>query len=160
MAPFLQLNFSVANSGGGSFCCNYTTDTYGNYANDNVCCIFAALEVVLSVTGMLVDLSVTIMQVTVSIAVIQLEVSAAHMQVTVSAANMWVTIFIVIMQIGVSVAIMKMVFSAVHYAHGCVYCNYAGNSFFYSSVGYSFKQQVSRFFQVSSFLSLTDSLFS
>ena len=48
----------------------------------------------------------------------QLKVSAAHMQVTVSAANMWVTIFIVIMQV---------VFSAVHYAHDCVYCNYAGD---------------------------------
>ena len=55
---------------------------------------------------------------TVSVAVMQLEVSAAHMQVTVSAANMWVTIFIVIMQV---------VFSAVHYAHDCVYCNYAGD---------------------------------
>ena len=45
---------------------------------------------------------------------------------TVSEANMWVTIFNVIMQMGVSVAIMQVVFSAVHYAHGCVYCNYAG----------------------------------
>ena len=49
------------------------------------------------------------------------------MQVTVSAANMWMTIFIVIMQMGVSVAIMQVVFSAVHYAHDCVYCNYAGD---------------------------------
>ena len=48
------------------------------------------------------------------------------MQVTVSAANMWVTIFIVIMQIGVSVAFMQVVFSAVPYAHDCVYCNYPG----------------------------------
>ena len=44
-----------------------------------------------------------------------------------SAANMWVTIFIVIMQMGVSLAIMQVVFSAVHYAHDCVYCNYAGD---------------------------------
>ena len=70
------------------------------------------------VTGMLVDLSFAIMQVTVSVANMQLEVFAAHMQVTVSASNMWVTIF---------VAIMQVVFSAVHYAHDCVYCNYAGD---------------------------------
>ena len=62
-----------------------------------------------SVAGMLVDLTVTIMQ------------------VTVSAANMWVTIFIVIMQMRVSVAIMQVVFSVVHYAHDCVYINYAGD---------------------------------
>ena len=92
-----------------------------------MCCIFAGFEARHSVTGMLVDLSVTIMQVTVSFAVMQLEVSVAHMQVTVSAANMWVTIFVVIMQMGVSVAIMQVVFSAVHYAHDCVYCNYAGD---------------------------------
>ena len=52
------------------------------------------------------------------------------MQVTVSAANMWVTIFIVIMHMGVSVAVMWVVFSAVHYAHDCSYCNYASDSFF------------------------------
>ena len=51
------------------------------------------------------------------------------MQVTVSAANMWLTVFVVIMQIGVSVAIMQVVFSAVHYAHDCFYCNYAGEPF-------------------------------
>ena len=39
----------------------------------------------------------------------------------------------------VSVAIMQMVFSAVHHAHDCFYCNYAGNSFFYSNVGDGFK---------------------
>ena len=57
----------------------------------------------------------------------QLEDSAAHMEVTVSAANMWMTTFIVIMQMGVSVALMQVLFSAVHYAHDCVYCNYAGD---------------------------------
>ena len=57
----------------------------------------------------------------------QLEVSAAHMQVTVSAAYIGVNIFIVITQMGVSVAFMWVVFSAVHYAHDCVYCNYAGD---------------------------------
>ena len=114
------MKVSVINSAGGSFCCNYATDLciHGNYASDNVCCIFAGFQVLLSVT---------IMQVTVSVAVMQLEVSAAHIQVTSSAANMWVTIFIVIMQMGVSVAIMQVVFSAVHYAHDCVYCNYAGD---------------------------------
>ena len=81
-------------------------------------CIFAGFQVLLFVTGMLVDLSVTIMQVTVSVGVMQLGVSAAHMQVTV---------FIVIIQMGVSVAIMQVVFCAVHYAHDCVYCNYAGD---------------------------------
>ena len=91
------------------------------------------------VTGMLVDLSVPIMQVTVSVAVMQLEVSAAHMQVTVSAANMWATIFIVMTQMGASVAIMQVIFSAVHYAHDPVYCNYTCDTFFYSYVGDSFK---------------------
>ena len=91
------------------------------------CAKFEDFEVVLSVTGMLVDLFVAIMQVTVSVAIMHLDVSAAIMQMTVSAANMWVTIFIVIMQMGVSVAIMQVIFSAVHYAHDCVYCNYAGD---------------------------------
>ena len=63
------------------------------------------------------------------------------------------TIFIVIMQMGVSAAIIQVVFSVVHYAHDCFYCNYSGESFFYSYVG-----------RISSnnfiFLSLTDSLFS
>ena len=123
------MRVSVVISAGGSFCCNYATDLciYGNYASDNVCCILAGFQVLLSVTDMLVDLSVTIMQVTVSVAVMQLEVSAAHMQVTISTGNMWVTIFIVIMQMGVSVAILQVVFCAVHYAHDCVYCNYAGD---------------------------------
>ena len=56
------------------------------------------MQVVLSVTVMLVDLSVAVMQVTVAVVIMQFEVSAALMQVTVSAANKWVTIFIVIMQ--------------------------------------------------------------
>ena len=47
--------------------------------------------------------------------------------------------FFVIMQVEVSVAIMQVVFSAVHYEHGCFYCNYAGESFFYSCVGDSFR---------------------
>ena len=89
----------------------YATDTfYGNCASDNICCIFAGFEVVLSVTGMLVDLSVAIMQ---------LEVSAAHMQVTVSAANMWVIIFIVIMDDN---------FYG-NYADKSLCCNYAGGIF-------------------------------
>ena len=114
------MKFPVVISTGGSFCCNYATDLriYGNYASDNVCCIFAGFQVLLSVTGMLVDISVTIMQVTVSVTIMQLEVSAALMQVTVSAANMWGTIF-VIMGDGRwdSVTIMQVVFSAVHCAH-------------------------------------------
>ena len=52
------------------------------------------------------------------------------MQVTVFAAKMWLTIFVVIMQMGVSIAIMLVVLSAVHYAHGCCYCNYAGEPSF------------------------------
>ena len=52
------MKVSVVNSAGDSFCWNYETDTfYGNYAGDNVCCIYAGFEVVLSVTDMLVDLS-------------------------------------------------------------------------------------------------------
>ena len=77
---------------------------------DLVLMFFAGFQVVLSVTCMLVDLSVTIMQ---------LEVSAANMQATT---------LIAIMQMGVSVAIMQVVFSAVHYAHDCLHCYYAGNS--------------------------------
>ena len=107
------------------------------------------------VTGMLVDLSVAIIQVTVSVAVMQLEVFAAHTQVTVSAANMWVTIFVVIMQMEVSVAIMQVVFSAVHYAHECFYCNYVAHSLFYSSTGefqvtisYSFLLQTYSFHKI------------
>ena len=47
---------SVVNFGGGSFCWNYATDiVYGNYAGDNVCCIYADFEVVLFVTDILVD---------------------------------------------------------------------------------------------------------
>ena len=61
------------------------------------------------------------------------------MQVTISAAKMWLTIFVVIIQMGVSNAIMQVVFSVVHYAHGCFYCNYTGEPFFYSYVGDSFK---------------------
>ena len=119
------MKVSVANSAGGSFCCNYATDLciYGNYASNNVCCIFANFQVLLSVTGMLVDISVTIMQVTV--ADMQLEVSTTHMQVTVSSANVWMTVSI--MQMGLSVAVVLVVFSAVHYAYNCVYCNYAGD---------------------------------
>ena len=55
-------------SAGGSYRWNYGTDTfYSHYAGDNNCCIYAGFEVVLSVTGMLVDLSVAIMQMTVSL---------------------------------------------------------------------------------------------
>ena len=129
LAPFLVVKVSVVISAGGSLCCNYATDLciYSNYLSDNVCCIFADFQVLLSVTGMLVDLSVTIMKVAISVKVMQLEVSTAYMQVNVSAANMWVTIFIVIMRMEVSVVIIQVVFSAVHYAHDCVYCNYAGD---------------------------------
>ena len=84
LAPFLQMKVFAVNSADGSFCLNYATDTfYGNYAGDNVCCIYAGFEVMLFVTGMLVD-------------------SAAHIQETVSVANMWVKIFVVIMQMRVS----------------------------------------------------------
>ena len=58
------MKVSVVICAGDSFCCNYATDLciYDNYASDNVCCIFAGFQVLLSVTGMLVDLSVAIMQ--------------------------------------------------------------------------------------------------
>ena len=66
------MKVSVVISAGVSFFCNYETDLciYGNYASDNVFCILAGFQVLLSVTGMLVDLSVII-------AVMQLEVSEA-----------------------------------------------------------------------------------
>ena len=122
------MKVSIVIFAGDGFCCNYVTDLsiYGNYGGDNVCCILVSFQVLLSVTGMLVDLSATIMQVAVSVAVMQLEVSAALIQVTVPVANMWVTIFIETMQMGTSVAIMQVVFSAVHYTHDCVDGNYAG----------------------------------
>ena len=68
------MKVSVVTSAGGSFSCNYATDLciYANYASDNVCCILAGFQVLLSVTGMLVDLSVTVMQVTIAVAVMQL----------------------------------------------------------------------------------------
>ena len=78
------------------------------------------------VTRMLVDLSLAIMQVTVSVAIMELEIFAAHTQMIVSEAKRWV-------------AILQVVFSAVHYAHDCFYCNYAGKSFFYSHIGDDFK---------------------
>ena len=64
------MKVSVVISAGGSLCCNYVTDLciYSNYASD-VYCIFAGFQVLLYVTGLLVDFSVTIMQVTVSVAV-------------------------------------------------------------------------------------------
>ena len=79
------MKVSVVNSAGGSFCWTYGTDTlYGNYAGDNICCIYPGFEEVLSVTGYVGGsyfLQMTLMQ------------------LTVSAANMGVTIFIVLMQI-------------------------------------------------------------
>ena len=70
LAPFLLVKVAAVNSAGGSFCCNYATDLciYGNYASDNVCCIFVGFQVLLSVIGMLVDLFVTTMHVTVTVA--------------------------------------------------------------------------------------------
>ena len=47
------MEVSVVNSAGGSFCWNY--DIFcGNYAVDNVFCIYAGFEVVLFVNGILV----------------------------------------------------------------------------------------------------------
>ena len=65
------MKVSVVISAGGSLCCNYATDLciYSNYASDNVYCIFADFQVLLSVTGLLVDLSVTIMRVSVFVTV-------------------------------------------------------------------------------------------
>ena len=108
------MKVSIVNSAGDSSCWNYATDTdtfYSNYAGDNVCCIYADFEVVLSVIVMLVDLCVAIMQ------------------LEVSAANMRVTIFIVIMQIGTSLGIMHLVFSALHFVYHLLYCNYASDCF-------------------------------
>ena len=64
------MKVSVVNSAGG---CNYATDlcVYGNYAKDNICYILAGFQVLLSVSGILVDLSITIMQMTASVEVMQ-----------------------------------------------------------------------------------------
>ena len=113
----------VVISTGASFYWNYATDTF---YGDNVCCIYVGFEVILFVPVMLANFSIAIKQVNVFVAIMQLEVSGAHMQVTVSAANMWVTIFVAMMQMGGSLAIMQVVFPAVHYAHDCFCCNYAG----------------------------------
>ena len=60
LAPFLQVKVSIVNSAGAIFCWNYATDTfYGNCGGD-IFCIYAGFEVVLFVTGMLVDLSVAV----------------------------------------------------------------------------------------------------
>ena len=56
-----------------------------------------------------------------ALAIMQVTVSVVIIQVRDFAVNKWVTIFIVIMQVGVSVAIMQVVFSAVYYAHDCLY---------------------------------------
>ena len=127
----------LVNSAGGRFCWNYATVTFnGNCAGDNACCIYAWSEVVLSVTGILVDLSVAIMQVHF-VAIMQLEVSAKHMHVAVSAANM-LTFFCNYAD-GSLCWIVQVGFSTVHYAHECFYCNYAGDSFFYRYVDDSCK---------------------
>ena len=74
----------LVNSASGSFCWIYVTDTLNsNYAGDNILqlCMFwgstATMQVVLSVTVMLVDLSVAITYMTVSVKTIQLKVCAA-----------------------------------------------------------------------------------
>ena len=99
LAPFLQVEVSVVNSAGSSFCWNYATDTcYSNYTGANILqlCRFwgsiAVMLVVLSATIMLVDLFVAIMQVNVYVAIMLLEVSATFMQVKVSATNILVSL--------------------------------------------------------------------
>ena len=52
-----------------------------------------------------------------ALAIMQVTVSVVIVQVRVFAMNKWVTI----MQAGFSVAIMPVVFSAVYYAHDCLY---------------------------------------
>ena len=83
LAQYLLATVSVVYPAGGIFCCNYATDLfiYGNYASDNVYCISAGSQVLLSVTGMLMDLSVTIMQVNVSVAVMQLGFCSTYMYI-------------------------------------------------------------------------------
>ena len=77
------------------------------------------MQIVLSVTVMLVNLSAAIMHVTAFVPIMQLEVPATLMQVTVSGSNKWVAFFIVFMEVGVSDAITEVVPSAVH---NCSYC--------------------------------------
>ena len=129
IVTFLQVKVSVVNSARGSFCWNYAADAfYGNYADDNVYCMFAGFEVVLSVTGMLVDLSVRLCRWPFPLQLRSLKFLQHICRWPFPVADTWVTIFIVVMQMGVSVAVMQVVFSTVHYAYDCVYCNYAGHS--------------------------------
>ena len=69
------------------------------------------MQIVLSVTVILVCLYVAIMYGSVSVAILQLEASTAFMKVTVSALNMWVAIFFCIN------------------AGGSLCCNYADGTF-------------------------------
>ena len=146
------MNVPVVNSAGGSFCWNYTTDTfYGNYTGDNVCCIYAGFEGVLSVTAMLVDLSVTIMQVTCFYCNYAVQ-NFCNTYTGDSLCSKHVgTIFTVIMQMGVSVAIIQVVL---------LWCNMHMTASIVI-IQVSFIAMLGR---VSSnnfiFLSLTDSLFS
>ena len=93
------------------------------------CYILAGFQVLLSVTGMFVDLSVIIA--VMRLRGFWLEVSVRGFCSTYpgdSFCSKYVgDNFNLIMLMGVSGTIMQVVFSAVHYAHDCVYCNYAGD---------------------------------
>ena len=129
------MNVSVVNFAGSSFCWNYATDTFYNYAVIHVCNYACLLQlcrfwgstpimlVILSAAFMLVDLSIAVvkLKVTVSVAVMmQLEVSAILMQVKVYAANMWVRHFLLILCRWES---LLQSCRWVHYAD-YFYCNY------------------------------------
>ena len=87
------------------------------------------MQVILSVTVMLVDLSLAIKQVTVSVANIVSSFCSEYM-----GDNFYCN------YAGGSLCFnMQVVFSAVHYAHDCFCCSYAGDCLCYSYVGDSLK---------------------
>ena len=65
------MKVSVVISAGDSFCCNYATDlcSYNMAIMLVTCCILAGFQLLLSVTGKLVDPVTIIMQVTISVVV-------------------------------------------------------------------------------------------
>ena len=122
------MKISVVIPAGGSFCWNYAIDTfYSNYEVPASVTIIQFLRFYCNYVGGTFCYICFGGSFWCNYAIMQLDVSTPFMQVEVSAANMWATLFIEIMHVELSVTIMQVVFSTVHYAHGYLYCNYAGD---------------------------------
>ena len=117
------MKLSIVISAGDSLCCNYATDLciYGNYANDNVCCILAGFQVLLSVTGILVDCFCCSCAVRGFCSTYAGD-SFCSKYVGDNFYCNYADESLCGIVMGV---IMQVIFSAVHYAHESVYCNYA-----------------------------------